>query len=117
MQDILNKFNFKGDIIEIIENRIGLINTTYVVTSTIEKYILQKINNSIFKNPKDLMENISLVTDYLKDLDHKTLDIIKNKEGEPYVIYNKEFYYHLFLISQKKHQRIYQKRVIIGLIE
>ena len=112
MQDILNKFNFKGDIIEIIENRIGLINTTYVVTSTIEKYILQKINNSIFKNPKDLMENISLVTDYLKDLDHKTLDIIKNKEGEPYVIYNKEYWRAFRYIKS----RVYQKAKNIQIV-
>ena len=58
MNEILNKFPFKGAIISVIENTIGLINTTYVVTSKTEKYILQRINKAIFKTPKELMENI-----------------------------------------------------------
>ena len=62
MKEVLNKFNFKGSIISIVEDTIGLINTTYVVSSKTEKYILQRINTSIFHNPKELMNNIHLAT-------------------------------------------------------
>ena len=92
MKAILNKFNFKGEIIAVVENTIGLINTTYVVSSKIEKYILQRINNSIFNNPKELMENINFITTYLNNLGCKTLEIIKSKEGQLYVIHEGEYW-------------------------
>lgn len=92
MKVVLNKFNFSGPIISIVENRIGLINTTYVVSSQPEKYILQKINNSIFNSPKELMKNIYLATNYLKNAGYKTLDIIKSKEGQLYVVHKKEYW-------------------------
>ena len=45
----------------------GHINETYlVVTTTSHRYILQKINNFVFKNVCALMENISAVTNYLQ---------------------------------------------------
>ena len=86
MKAILNKFNFKGSIISIVENQTGLINTTYLVSSKMDKYILQRINHSIFNNPKELMANIHLATNYLKNLGHKTLDVIKSKENQLYVV-------------------------------
>jgi thiamine kinase-like enzyme len=92
MKAILNKFNFKGEVITVVENAIGLINTTYLVTSNTERYILQKINNSVFNNPKELMENINLTTSFLKRIGHKTLDIIKSNKGKLYVVHRGEYW-------------------------
>lgn len=92
MKEVLDKFNFTGSIVSIIEDRIGLINTTYVVSSQAEKYILQKINNFIFNKPKELMQNIYRTTNYLKEAGCMTLDIIKCKEGKLYVIYQEEYW-------------------------
>lgn len=66
----------------------GHINETYVADSS-PKYILQKINTSIFTNPQKLMENIDAVTTYLRDIitknggdpDRETLTVIKTKDG------------------------------------
>ena len=44
----------------------GHINTTYrVTTDTGKKYILQKINTSVFRDPDGLMNNIVAVTDHI----------------------------------------------------
>ncbi len=67
----------------------GHINRTYLVDP---KYILQKINTDIFKNPDELMENIKSVTEFLKEKIisdggnplRETLTIIPTKEGHSY---------------------------------
>ena len=69
----------------------GHINETFVADST-PKYILQKINTSIFTNPDQLMENINAVTMYLRDIiiknggnaDRETLNVVKTKDGKLY---------------------------------
>lgn len=106
MKVILNKFNFKGEIITIVEQTIGLINTTYLVTYNTEKYILQRINKSIFNNPKELMKNIQLTTHYLKNVGHKTLDIIKSKEGQLYVIHHGEYWRAFKYIESNTFQKV-----------
>ena len=47
---------------------IGHINTTYFVWCGGDfKYVLQRINTNIFKNPDELIENILNVTDFIRD--------------------------------------------------
>ena len=112
MNEILNKFPFKGAIISVIENTIGLINTTYVVTSKTEKYILQRINKAIFKTPKELMENINLTTTYLSNTGHKTLNIIKSKEGQLYTTHQGEYWRAFKYIESKKFQKVENIKIV-----
>ena len=59
-------FGDLGEIISVQQITAGLINATYLIeTDKAEKYILQKINTFVFKNPAELMENIVGVTKYL----------------------------------------------------
>lgn len=74
----------------------GHINDTYLVicddAGNEKKYILQRMNHSIFRNPQALMENVAGVTSYLQekirerngDPDRETLSVIKTKTGENY---------------------------------
>ena len=62
LEEILQQFNLSADI-EPYGN--GHINDTFLVTP--KKYILQRINVSIFKNPDELMDNIENVTSFLKE--------------------------------------------------
>ncbi|MBE5818845.1 MAG: aminoglycoside phosphotransferase family protein [Clostridiales bacterium] len=67
----------------------GHINDTYLV-STEPKYILQRINTTVFKDPVRLMNNIALVTEFLGnkikenggDPEVETLTIVKTVDGE-----------------------------------
>ncbi len=74
----------------------GHINDTFLVTCDLagaeKKYILQRMNHSIFQNPQALMENVAGVTSYLQkkiaekngDPDRETLSVIQTKDGENY---------------------------------
>lgn len=65
----------------------GHINDTYLVT--MPRYVLQRINTSIFTNPDELMENIENVTAFLRkkiaaaggDTDRCTLTVVPTKDG------------------------------------
>ncbi len=61
-------FERGGEIVSVSQITAGLINATYLIeTDKAEKYILQKINTFVFKNPAELMENIVGVTSYLTE--------------------------------------------------
>ena len=72
----------------------GHINDTYLIQPN--KYILQRINTAIFKNPDTLMENIMNVTEFLKtkitseggDPDRETLSVVKTKDGKTFYKYD-----------------------------
>lgn len=86
LTQVLNNFDFQ---FEAKEYGNGHINRTYVVEP---KYILQKINTDIFKDPDGLMENIVSVTEFLKEKIiadggnplKETLTVIPTKDGKNY---------------------------------
>ncbi|MEG0804913.1 MAG: aminoglycoside phosphotransferase family protein [Lachnospiraceae bacterium] len=95
--EAVKAFQLEGKIQEVIPYGNGHINDTYLITTKTEqgdkRYVLQKMNRSIFKNPEELMENIVNVTNYLRE------QIVKNG-GNPLretlnvvnTVENKSFY-------------------------
>lgn len=87
----------------------GHINDTFLLVcddaGKEKKYILQRMNHSIFKNPMALMENIVNVTAYLRktisarggDPDRETLCVIKTKDGEDYLEDSLHNFWRVFL--------------------
>ena len=69
----------------------GHINVTYlVVTESGRRYILQKINNSIFKDVPGLMGNIAAVTKYLRKIisdPRGVLTLVPTTDGADYLQY------------------------------
>ena len=67
----------------------GHINETYlVVTQQGKRFILQKINNTIFKNTDALMGNIEAVTSYLRqqnDDERRVMRLVKTVDEKPYL--------------------------------
>ena len=68
--EVCKRFALQGEYryYEVINS--GHINTTYRVyffrDNEIKDYILQKVNTFVFKNPEEVMENISAVTEYIR---------------------------------------------------
>lgn len=105
LEKIFLPFSEGGEILEIIRYGKGHINDTYRVTVQMEngktrRYILQKINQRIFKEPEKLMDNIVEVTEYLKDcvekaggdVDKEVLQVLFTNEGKHHVIYQGDMY-------------------------
>ncbi len=85
---IMKAFNIEIDVAPYGD---GHINDTYIADST-PKYILQRINTSIFKDPDSLMKNIELVTEHLRkrileaggDPNRETLTLIRTNDKKRY---------------------------------
>lgn len=105
--DIIKNFDIRGDIKELNSINNGIINTTYVVKTddkgNINKYLLQKINTSIFTEPFKLMKNIENVTKYISlngSESKDTINVIKAKNGLPLYVTSDPF-------SHKEYYRVY----------
>lgn len=70
LKDLVSKFKFEGEFIESEDHKCGHINDTFILdfkkdNGSIRKYILQRINTDIFKNPEELMDNFTKVTRHI----------------------------------------------------
>lgn len=71
----------------------GHINDTYAVTTARHRYVLQRINTSIFTEPEQLMDNLLLVTDHLRgriiadggDPEREALTPVLARDGSAFV--------------------------------
>ena len=73
----------------------GHINNTYLITvdGVKERYILQRINSYVFVRPREVMENMLHITEYLQerireeggDPDRETIRLIMSGTGKPWI--------------------------------
>ena len=91
---ICEEFKLKGEYVGYDIIKAGNINDTYVITTIIgeckKKYIIQRINTAVFKEPKQIASNVQLVTSHIekklieqgdKEVKRKVVRIYKNKKG------------------------------------
>lgn len=90
LAEILEYFELSG---QAIPYGSGHINDTYLLTSPNgEKYIIQRINNDVFKKPEEVMENIVAVTEHIRkkivaqgtDPARQVLHYLKTKDNKYY---------------------------------
>ena len=93
-EDVAKLFALDGEPMIAVPFGCGHINDTFFVeTSRARKYILQKVNNGIFKDIDGLMNNIILVTSHLRqhiaeaggDPIRECLTVVDTKDGQHFV--------------------------------
>src|SRR5512140_2915119 len=97
LQDISKKFQIYGEILHAETLKIGHINETYTATydqgGTRVRYIHQKINQNVFRNPEAVMKNVMRVTTHLRqkqeqskvrDVTRRALTVIPTRDGKPF---------------------------------
>lgn len=94
IEQVAQKFDYIGQVVSVQEFGSGHINKTYIVicndNGAEHKYVLQQVNDNVFKNVDELMNNVFAVTSYLQDViranggnpDRETLHYIKTLDGE-----------------------------------
>ena len=94
--EIIENFPYKGELKDMQQTDTGLINSTYILTFSDGnmdfKYILQKINTLVFKNPDELMSNIMNITGFLRNKimldggnpERETLTFLYTNANAPY---------------------------------
>ena len=104
-----SQFNFPGEITEIKRYGNGHINDTFAVilalpTGASQRFILQRINQNVFKQPKEVIENIMGVTSFLKkeieksggDVMRETLNLLETKDGNFYFVDEEKEYWRVY---------------------
>jgi aminoglycoside phosphotransferase (APT) family kinase protein len=96
LQEISKQFQIYGEIMHAETCKIGHINETYSATydqgGTRVRYIHQKINRTVFKDPETVMGNVVRVTNHLRaklealqarDITRRCLTIVPTRDGKP----------------------------------
>lgn len=101
--DLLYKYGFDAEV-EAIAYGNGLINHTWKVTAGSHHYILQRINDNIFKKPEWISENISFIGDYLEknSPDYLFVKPVKTTDGNVFVK-NENGFFRLFPFVEGSH--------------
>lgn len=97
LEEISHKFQIYGELLHAEVCKIGHLNETYTATyyqaGTRIRYIHQRINTNVFKNPDHVMENTTRVTKHIRDLlrregtkevTRRTLTMVPTREGKSY---------------------------------
>ena len=109
----IRQFVAEGSLTEIVPYGNGHINDTYLAVfqtgdGAEKRYILQRMNHSIFKNPPLLMENVVGVTQYLRksilaqggDPARETLNVVNTVEGASYYEDDSHNFWRVFLFVE-----------------
>ena len=97
LEHISQQFQIYGEILHAETCKIGHINETYSATysqgGTLVRYIHQKINQHVFKDPEAVMDNVMRVTTHLrkklidmgeKAITRKALTVVPTRDGRSY---------------------------------
>ena len=113
LNHIIMSFELPGMVISAIPYGSGHINDTFLMTLRKDdgsegRVIMQRMNDAIFTQPEELMENILNVTSYLREViiknggdpERETLNVIRTKEGKPYFIDSEGNYWRTYVFIE-----------------
>jgi Ser/Thr protein kinase RdoA (MazF antagonist) len=133
--EVVDLFRFSGSLVQVEPFGCGHINDTYVATfkqadGTVRRYILQRINQFVFKDPAALMENTKRVTCHLSakireaggDPLRETLNLVETVDSRDYTLDSSGEFWRAYLFiegartyeSAETPQQIYQAAWAFG---
>ena len=113
LRELAGQFQIPGEFLDGVPYGSGHINDTYAITFRQEgkktRYILQRINHNIFKDPPAVMENIIRVTQHIRDkiqaqdadnVLRRVLTVIPTSKGESYHIDDSGDYWRAYIFIE-----------------
>jgi hypothetical protein len=109
VKEIFNKFQVEASFGSAVTFGSGHIHDTFLVTTpdkNKDHYILQRLNNRIFKNIPQLQSNIERVTGHIRskllripgsDIKRECLNLINSLEGKTWIVDEKQNYWRMYL--------------------
>ena len=105
LKEISTQFQIDGEYVSGIPFGDGHINSTFLIETTANKYILQKINKNVFSSPEDVMDNVVMVTEFLRnkilaeggESGRETLSFVSAKNGKKYLITDDGEYFRMYI--------------------
>jgi len=112
-ESITNHFQFEGRFLHALPYGNGHINDSYAAlfrqpNGSVRRYLLQRINQNVFKNPVQVMENIDRVTCHLQEKvksnggnpERETLNLIPTVDGKTYHLTDDGHYWRAFILIE-----------------
>ncbi len=109
LEPIISQFDVSGKLIKAERFGTGLINDTYLCRfqngETTFKYILQRINTTVFKHPEEVMENVEVVTSHItarlrakgiRDPSCITPTLVHTRKGNFFLIDDSGLYWRMY---------------------
>lgn len=98
LQQVLAAYGLTDETVKLESFGTGLINHTWKATTANNVFILQKVNDKVFKKPTDIAYNIKLITDYLQQNKPAYLFIapVTTLNGVTLVYINEQGYFRMF---------------------
>ncbi|MCD4830943.1 MAG: aminoglycoside phosphotransferase family protein [Anaerohalosphaeraceae bacterium] len=110
LKKVFDNFQIEGQFLQAAPYGSGHINDTFAVEATDKRYIFQRINRDVFKNPPKLMDNIARVTRHIhsklesqgaEDIDRRVLTVIPAGDGKDYHIDADGNYWRAYIFVEK----------------
>ena len=114
LQEISKQFQIYGQILHAEPCKIGHINETYTATydqgGILVRYIHQKINQTVFTKPAEVMDNMMRVTTHIRnklttagarDITRKALTVVPTRTGQPFHRDGDGEYWRTFVFVEK----------------
>jgi len=114
LRELSKQFQIYGEILHAEPCKIGHINETYTVTydqgGTLVRYIHQRINTSVFKDPEAVMKNIMRVTTHIRhkletqgarEITRRTLTVVPTRDGQPFYRNAKDECWRAFIFIER----------------
>ena len=107
IQTVLSAYGLKEGLTSASAFGTGLINNTWKIESAGKTYILQRINQTVFKQPQDIAGNIKLMTDYLAQHYPGYLFVapIVSKDGNEMIFIEGQGFFRLFPFVEGSHSK------------
>jgi len=107
LRSVLLAYGFKVKSLKLEAFGSGLINSTWKVITPEKEYILQRVNNNVFKDPGDIAHNISLITEYLKQHhpEYKFVAPMISTDGEEMIYQKGEGFFRMFPFVAGSHSK------------
>ncbi|MFA6568646.1 MAG: aminoglycoside phosphotransferase family protein [Victivallales bacterium] len=111
LKEVSGNFNIAGDLVGASPYGSGHINDTFAAIfsqgGANVRYIIQRINHNIFKNPVALMDNIDRVTSHIHgklassgEASRRALSLIKSVSGLPYYLDGEGNYWRTYIFVE-----------------
>ena len=105
LKSILQAYGLQQDKLNVTTFGSGLINYTWRIKNAHKDYILQRINDTVFKQPQAVAHNIQIISKYLRHHHPEYLFVVpvKTTAGEEMIFDKDEGYFRMFPFVPNSH--------------
>ncbi len=107
VEDVLQSYGFAKGSCNVQPFGSGLINHTWKITAASGSFILQRVNDTVFKDPGSIANNIRLIAEHLKEYhpEYCFMAPLETMDGQDLYYAEEEGYYRLFPFLDGSHSK------------